>query len=415
MDSSPFVSDEVNPNFYKNPYPTYADMRSRTPVFRDASNTLILSRYNDVAQTLRGKEFGVDPNRMGGIGRGVSGRKKYQSSILTLDPPDHTRLRRIVSSGFTPSAVERFSIRTQGIVDAALDSAEAAGRLELIEDLAAPLPFLILCELLGISAGDSDKIREWSAIITLALEPEAGSETLDLSESAIDEMIVYFFEVVDKKRSNLGDDLLSVLIVAEDEGDQLSIKEMIAFLILLCIAGHETTVNLIGNAMFALLNNRDQLDLWRSDPSLDDNAIDELLRFDGPVQHTLRTPFERVEYVGLDGEIVVAEPGDSVLTLLGSANRDPEMFADPDRLWLARPNADRHLAFAAGIHYCLGAFLAKLEAKIVLSSFIRRFATIEMLSEPEFRDRFSIRGLKRMELKVSTEWETLYNKYSSQF
>lgn len=415
MDSSPFVSNKVDPNFSKNPYPTYADMRSRTPVFRDGSNTLILSRYNDVAQTLRSKEFGVDPNRMGGIGRGVSGRKRYKRSILNLDPPDHTRLRRIVSSAFTPSAVERFSTRIQGIVDAALDSAEVAGRLELIEDLAAPLPFLILCELLGISADDSERLRTWSAIITLALEPEAVTETLDLSESAIDEMIVYFFEVVDKKRSNLGDDLLSVLILAEDEGDNLSIKEMIAFLILLCIAGHETTVNLIGNAMFALLNNRDQLDLWRSDPSLDDNAIDELLRFDGPVQHTLRTPFERVEYVGLDGEIIVAEPGDSVLTLLGSSNRDPEVFADPDRLWLARPNADRHLAFAAGIHYCLGAFLAKLEAKIVLSSFIRRFATIEMLSEPEFRDRFSIRGLKRMELKVSTEWETLYNKYSSQF
>jgi len=405
-DSAP-VWNPTDPEFRANPYRTYARLRTEAPVSRTDLDTVVLARYNDVAMTLRGQQFSrdIDANakpRTDPVSvRRRERRAQGARSILNLDPPDHTRLRRIVSTAFTPSAIERLRPRIQKMVDEVLDQAAAAGRMELIEDLAFPVPFLVISELLDMPTDQSDMIRDWSEAITASLEPTASIDTLNAAEAAIANLVPYLITVIEQRRTNLGEDLLSALLIAEDEGDRLDAQELITFVVLLYVAGHETTVNLIGNAMLALLNNRDQLDLWRSDPGLDDNAIDELLRFDGPVQHTVRVPMEQVDYHGLNGEVLSAQPGDTVLTLLGSANRDPEIFPDPDRLWLARPNASRHLAFAAGIHYCLGASLAKLEAKIALSSLIRRFPHIEMLSQPEFRDRLTIRGLERLELEVS--------------
>jgi len=405
-DSAP-VWNPTDPDFRANPYRTYARLRTEAPVSRTDLDTVVLARYNDVAMTLRGQQFSrdIDANakpRTDPVSvRRRERRAQGARSILNLDPPDHTRLRRIVSTAFTPSAIERLRPRIQKMVDEVLDQAAAAGRMELIEDLAFPVPFLVISELLDMPTDQSDMIRDWSEAITASLEPTASIDTLNAAEAAIANLVPYLITVIEQRRTNLGEDLLSALLIAEDEGDRLDAQELITFVVLLYVAGHETTVNLIGNAMLALLNNRDQLDLWRSDPGLDDNAIDELLRFDGPVQHTVRVPMEQVDYHGLNGEVLSAQPGDTVLTLLGSANRDPEIFPDPDRLWLARPNASRHLAFAAGIHYCLGASLAKLEAKIALSSLIRRFPHIEMLSQPEFRDRLTIRGLERLELEVS--------------
>ncbi len=405
-DSAPFWNP-LDPEFRANPYQTYARLRTEAPVSRTDLDTVVLSRYNDVAHTLRGQQFSrdIDANakpRTDPVSiRRRERRAQGSRSILNLDPPDHTRLRRIVSTAFTPTSIERLRPRIQEMVDSVLDRAADTGRLELIGDLAFPVPFLVISELLDMPTDQSDMIRDWSEAITASLEPTASIDTLNAAEAAIANLIPYLINVIEQRRTNLGEDLLSALLIAEDEGDRLDAQELITFVVLLYVAGHETTVNLIGNAMLALLNNRDQLDAWRADPRLDDNAIDELLRFDGPVQHTVRVPMEQVDYLGLNGEIVSAQPGDTVLTLLGSANRDPDIFPDPDRLWLARPNASRHLAFAAGIHYCLGASLAKLEAKIAVSSLIRRFGYIEMLSEPRFRDRLTIRGLERLELEVS--------------
>jgi cytochrome P450 len=398
----------LDPEFRANPYRTYARLREEAPVTRTDLDTVVLARYQDVAQTLRGAQFSrdIDANarpRTDPVSiRRRERRAQGSRSILNLDPPDHTRLRRLVTTAFTPTAIERLRPRIQSMVDVVLDQAAATGQMELIKDLAFPVPFLVISELLDMPTDESDMIRDWSEAITASLEPTATIDTLNAAEAAIGNLVPYLINVIEQRRTNLGEDLLSALLIAEDQGDRLDAQELITFVVLLYVAGHETTVNLIGNAMLALLNNRDQLDLWRSDPSLDDNAIDELLRFDGPVQHTVRVPMEQVDYIGAHGEVLSAMPGDTVLTLLGSANHDPEVFTDPDRLWLARPNASRHLAFAAGIHYCLGASLAKLEAKIVLSSLIRRFPQIEMLSEPTFRDRLTIRGLERLELQVST-------------
>ena len=197
-----------------------------------------------------------------------------------------------------------------------------------------------------------------------------------------------------------GDDLLSGLLAVEDEGDTLSPEELISFLILLYVAGHETTVNLIGNGALALLRNPDQLVRWRLDASLDATAIDEILRYDGPVQHTVRVAMEPLTYHGAHGEPVIVEPGHTVLTVLGAANHDPAMFDNPHALRLDRVNAGKHTAFSAGIHYCLGASLAKLEATVALTRLIRRFDEIELAGEPHFRDRLTIRGVDRLPLRV---------------
>jgi cytochrome P450 len=405
--STPPTWNPLDPEFRANPYPTYARLRSEAPVTRTDLDTLVLARYADVALTLRSPQFSrdIDANarpRPDPVSiRRRERRAQGARSILNLDPPDHTRLRRLVTTAFTPTAIERLRPRIQQMVDQALDRAAEAGRMELIEDLAFPVPFLVISELLQMPTGESDLIRDWSQAITASLEPTASLATLDAADQAIGQLVPYLLNVIEHRRHNLGEDLLSALIIAEDDGDRLDAQELITFVVLLYVAGHETTVNLIGNALHALLRNRDQLNLWRDDPSLDDNAIDELLRFDGPVQHTVRVPMSPVEYLGSHGELHTAQPGDTVLTLLGSANRDPAMFEDPDRLWLARPNAGRHLAFAAGIHYCLGASLAKLEAKIVLGSLIRRFPAIEMSHPPRFRDRITIRGVETLELEFS--------------
>jgi cytochrome P450 len=188
--------------------------------------------------------------------------------------------------------------------------------------------------------------------------------------------------------------------VVEEAGDRLSPAELISFVVLLYVAGHETTVNLIGNSVLALLRHPDQLVRWRDDPALDDRAVDELLRFDGPVQHTVRVPLVSVSYEGAHGDTVEVLPGETVLTVLGAANHDPAVFDDPHTLDLERPNANRHLAFGAGIHYCLGASLARLEASVAITSLIRRFPTIDLVGEPTWRDRVTIRGVERLELDV---------------
>jgi cytochrome P450 len=398
------VWNPLDPDFRADPYRLYARLRTEAPVSRTDQDTLVVARYHDVANTLRSPQFSrdIDANvreRPDPVSQRRRARRAQGSrSILNLDPPDHTRLRRIVTTAFTPTAIERLRPRIQAMVDQRLDSAATQGGMELIEDLAFPVPFLVISELLNMPTGDSDQVRDWSQALTASLEPTASLEVLDQAEAALGGLIPYLIGIIEERRSNLGEDLLSALLIAEDEGDRLTAEELITFVVLLYVAGHETTVNLIGNAMLALLAHPEQLDLWRNDPSLDDNAIDELLRYDGPVQHTVRVPMQPIDYVGVSDQVWTAVPGDLVVTLLGSANRDPEIFTDPDQLILSRPNASRHLAFSAGIHYCLGASLAKLEAKVVLGSLIRRFSEIEMTSQPRWRDRITIRGVERLEL-----------------
>ena len=249
--------------------------------------------------------------------------------------------------------------------------------MELVDELAFPVPFQVISDLLGMPTEREAEVREWSQTLTAAIEPTADEAVLADADVAIGHLGTYLDEVIAERRQHPGDDLLSQLLVVEEAGDRLSHAELRSFVVLLYVAGHETTVNLIGNGVLALLRHPDELRRWRDDPALDATAIDELLRYDGPVQQTVRIPIEPVRY----GDVEVA-PGTTVMTVLGAANHDPAMFEDPEVLRLDRPNAGRHLAFAAGIHYCLGASLAKLEATVAISSVIRRFPTSPSPASP---------------------------------
>ena len=398
--------DPSDPLFRADPYPFYDRLRLEAPVYQVPGGPLVVTRYDDVARVLRSNEVSRDIEANARIDESdpIAVRRRERrggaKTILNLDPPDHTRLRRLVSKAFTPSAVDRLRPRIEALVDAVLDHAGERGEIELVDELAFPIPFQVISELLDMPTERAPELREWSQSLTLGLEPGATLDDLDSAEAAIMQLIPYLVETIDARRQSPGDDLLSALLLVEDDGDTLSPAELISFVVLLYVAGHETTVNLIGNGLLALLRNRDQLRRWQTDPSIAVNAVDELLRYDGPVQHTVRVPMSPLTFVGADGEPVVAEPGDTLLTVLGAANHDPAMFDDPHALRLDRTNANRHLAFSAGIHYCLGASLAKLEASVAISRMIQRFPTIELADEPHWRDRLTIRGVDRMPLTL---------------
>ncbi len=398
--------DPSNPAFRADPYPFYDELRQHDPVHRTPFDTIVLTRYEDVAWTLRSNDFSRDVEANGNeptdeLGMAKRARRRSRTgskSILNLDPPDHTRLRRLVSKAFTPSAIERLRPRVQQLVDDVLDRAASQGGFELVDELAFPIPFQVISDLLDMPTNRADELRDWSQIITFALEPTSTLEDLDRVDAAFAELIHYLIDVVESRRRSPGDDLLSALLAVEDQGDTLSMPELMSFVVLLYIAGHETTVNLIGNSVNALLNHPDQLAAWHADPSIGSRAVDECLRFDGPVQQTVRVPMVPVTYQGLDGPIVV-DPGTIVTTVLGAADHDPTVFADPHSLRLDRPNANRHVAFAAGIHYCLGASLARLEAEIAVGSLVTRFPTMRSVGDITWRDRLTIRGVDRLALE----------------
>lgn len=402
---APPIYNPFDPAFRANPYPFYDDMRREAPALATPLGLIVLTRYADVSHALRSNDFSRDIEANStpvddAIAELRARRKpRVAKSILNLDPPDHTRLRRLVSKAFTPSAIEALRVGVERQVDDVLDRTADSGSMELVEDLAFPVPFQVISDLLAVPSDRADEMREWSQHLTAALEPTATLDTIEAADAAIDKLAPYLTSVIDARRKDLGDDVLSALIVAEESGDRMSTDELLAFVVLLYVAGHETTVNLIGNGLLALLRHPAELDRWRNDPSLDANAIDELLRFDGPVQHTVRVAMTPMSF-GEGTQRVDIEPGTTVLCVLGAANHDPAMFDDPHGLHLDRTNANRHLAFAAGIHYCLGASLARLEATVTLGRLIRRFEQIELLGEPTFRDRLTIRGVDHMDLSV---------------
>ena len=399
--------DPFDPAFRADPYPFYDRLRAEAPAYRDPGGSVVVTRYRDVFTTLRSNQVSRDVEKNAVLDESdpvaVRRRERRRGSaktILNLDPPDHTRLRRLVSKAFTPRAIEQLRPRIETMVDARLDDAAERGSIELIDDLAFPVPFQVISELLDMPTDRADELRDWSQVLTQGLEPTSIVADFEASDAVIMQLVPFLIEVIEDRRRHPGDDLLSALLAVEDDGDTLSHEELISFVILLYVAGHETTVNLIGNGMLALLRNPDQLDLWRHDPSLDGPAVDELLRYDGPVQHTVRVAMEPVVFEGAHGEDVVVQPHHTILTVLGAANHDPAMFEAPHRLWLQRPNAGKHTAFSAGVHYCLGASLAKLEASVAITRFIRRFGTIELAGDPHFRDRLTIRGVDRLALTV---------------
>lgn len=403
------VFNPFDPAFRANPHPFYDALRELDPVHRAPGGLVVLTRYDDVANVLRSNDFSRDVEKSAKpLDTAVSQRQRQRrstgtKSILNLDPPDHTRLRRLVSKSFTPSTIERLRPLVQRFVDDALDLVERrvddGGAMELIDDLAFPVPFLVISAMLGMPTERADELREWSKVLTQTLEPTVSLDDLDAADRAFAGLIPFLTEVIARRRAEPGDDMLSQLIAAEEAGDSLSTPELITFVVLLYVAGHETTVNLIGNSVLALLQSPDQMAFARN-YGLDPNAIDELLRFDGPVQHTVRIPLKPVTFTAGD-RVFEVEAGERVLTSLGAASHDPRVFTDPHRLDLGRPNANKHLGFAAGIHYCLGSALARLETQVAIESLLRRFPRIELASAPQWRDRLTIRGVDRLELAVA--------------
>ena len=395
-----------DPSFIEDPYPHWQALRENSPVHHTALDFWLLTRYDDVLQFVRDPALSVEdrnarPGPMAEISRQVLGDDPGDDgahAMLNLDAPDHTRLRRLVSKAFTPRVIERLRPRIQQLVDEALDRVEPTGEMELVGDLAFPLPFAIISEMLGMPAADSAQLREWSGTLVRSLEPLVDPDLIRAIAEAGDRMRDFTAEAIAWKRRQPGDDLLSALIAAEEGGDVLSDDELIDQVMLLHIAGHETTVNLIGNGTLALLNNRQELERLQADPSLDTNAIEELLRYDPPVQMTRRITLQDVE---LGGHMIDA--ASFVVCVIASANRDPAKWGvDAGTVKITREDAHNHLAFGGGIHYCLGAALARLEGQVAISTLVRRFPRLELTGDPVWNERINLRGLDRLPLSISS-------------
>jgi len=312
--------------------------------------------------------------------------------FLFRDPPDHTRLRGLVSKAFTPRVVERLRPQVQLRLDRLLSdiSASGTGRCDVVADLAYPLPVLVISEMLGVPAEDHDRFRGWSQVLAKSLDPTPGEVHGDDLTQAADDFRSYFRELINRRRNHPGDDLVSGLIAAEDEGSRLTENEMLSTCILLLVAGHETTVNLIANGILALLRHPDQLARLRHHPDLVKSAVEEVLRFDPPVQLTGRFALGEATVQGM-----TVPDGESAILLIGAANRDPAVFADPSRFDVGRtPNP--HLSFGFGPHFCLGAALARVEGELALDAFARRFvAPAHDEATLEYRSNVVLRGLAR--------------------
>jgi cytochrome P450 len=385
------------PGFFDDPYDQYRRLRELRPVHESPLGPWTLTRYDDCSRLLRDPSLSVDEQHSAYNGReemfaaaGVERRNRGQRAILNIDPPDHTRIRRLVSKAFTPRRVEALLPRVQQLVDGMLDDAEARGDMDVIADLAFPLPFAVISEMLGMPQADALSLREWSHTLVTSLEPLTSPEEIPKMMHASDSMVAHVDAAIEWKRREPADDLLSAMIAAEEEGDRLKPDELRDQVILLFVAGHETTVNLIGNGTLALLRNPDQLALLRAQPDLIGNAIEELLRYDSPVQFTRRIALEPLE---IDGNHI--EPGSFIFTILGAANHDPEHFGpDADSLDLTRRDAPHHISFGGGIHHCLGAVLARAEARIAIGSVVARFPALEVATdEPAWNGRLVLRGL----------------------
>jgi cytochrome P450 len=316
-------------------------------------------------------------------------------SLLMVDPPDHTRLRNLVTRAFTPRRIERLRGRIQTMTDDLLDAAEARGDFDFIRDLAYPLPVMVIAELLGAPTGDRERFKRWSDDIAVILDPITTDVPMTQVDASYGEAAAYLRRLFAARREEPRDDLISALVAAEADGDRLSEIELVAICMLLLGAGHETTTNLLGNGVLALLRHPEQRERLQAEPGLVEDAVEELLRYDSPVQITDRVATEDLE---LHGHRI--RSGQVVGLILGAANRDPDQFSDPDCLDLGRTD-NRHLAFGHGIHFCLGAALARLEAQIVLRTFLDRFPRFTGdPNQTDYKRSMVLRGLQSFPLRL---------------
>ncbi len=389
----------ARPESRANPVPVYARLRELGPVLRSKDllgEGFVLPRYEEVARALRDPRFASDRTN----GRGgrsdqwwvPSLLKLLSSSMVLRDPPEHRRLRNLVQKAFTPAMVENLSGRVAGIAEELLDLAGRKPVVDLMADFALPLPLTVIAEILGVPP--VDRLRFRTLLVRLQGTSEANALSFVRNYPHMLRLKGFLQDLVRLRRQQPGEDLVTALVQAEEEGDRLSEDELIAMVFLLLFAGHETTVNLIGTGLLALLENPEQLERLRAQPELMESAVEEMLRYGSPVE--TGTPRFTVEPVEFRGQVIPA--GESVVASLLAADHDPEQFANPERFDITRePN--RHIAFGFGIHFCLGAPLARLEGAIAINLLLERMPRLRLAVEPSklrWRDGILVHGLQRL-------------------
>ncbi len=404
--AGPLAFNPSDPAFRADPYPAYARLRAEDPV-HETPIAWVLSRYADCVAVLRDPRWSSDQRNSDAyrfaVDHGLFDPEQEALSktppFLVLDPPDHTRLRALVSQAFTPKVIEGLRPHAEQVVDGLLDAAAERGSLEVIEDLAYPLPVTVICELLGVPPADRETFKEWSGELARGLDPGTAlvPEVVEKRRHAGNAFMDYFRDLIGERRAHPSSDLISALIVAEQEGRRLIEAELLSTCILLLAAGHETTVNLIGNGVLALLRHPDQLRRLRHDPSLAEGAVEEVLRYDSPVQMVTRTALEEIELGG-----ATVRKGQQAAVLLASANRDGARFSDTDRFDIERGDS-RHLGFGFGMHYCLGAPLARLEGEIAFRRLVERLEGLDILADPpDYKESFVNRGPRELRVGFSS-------------
>ena len=393
----------IGPESLSNPYPGYKLLREQRPVsWNELFEAWIFTRFEDVDAVLMHPRFSADRTQARTRFSEMIRQQQEQfgpfsqaPTMLTSDPPEHTRLRRLVSKAFTPRAVEDLRPRIREIVAELLDGVAGRETFDLVDEIAYPLPVIVIAEMLGVPPADRAEFKRWSNDVVATLGgPFTPPDVIERARKSIDELVQYMSGFIAERRAHPRNDLISRLIAAEDNGQVLSEMEIFSTTILLLIAGNETTTNLVGNAVYSLLTHPDQLELLRGEPALMPAAVEELLRFNGPVQATGRVAMQDIEIGG-----TTVKEGQIAFVLLGSANHDPSKFPDPERLDLRRNPTD-HLAFGDGIHFCLGAPLARAEAQITLGALLERFPKMELAGDPTWGGTFIIRGAKKLPLRV---------------
>jgi cytochrome P450 len=396
----------ATPEGQADPYPLYARMHDEAKVSRTAFGPYVVNGYDECQAVLRDPRLGrgvdIEDTSTGVFGDNGGRRGQFfeagSHNMLLADPPDHTRLRRLVSRSFTPSKVEQLRPAINALVGDLLEDLAGRDQVEFMRDFALPLPMAVIGELVGVPADDRTDLQPFVRAAARGIEPMLPDDEVEASIAAIEHLGDYFGQLLAERRRQPADDLLSALGPARENDDRLTDDEVLSTAILLFAAGFETTTNLLGNGLLALLRHPDQLANWRAHPAIASSAVEELLRFDSPVQFNLRVALQPAELVG--------QPlmrGDRIVVLQGAGNRDPARFERPDQLELRRAD-NAPLSFGWGIHHCIGASLARMEGEIAFNALLERFPTMELAAaEPPWRPGFTLRGLLELPLHLSTD------------
>ncbi len=393
--------DPRDPAFRRDPFPWYQALREQAPALEHPEVGVVLSRHEDIDRVLRDDRFGVaTPNPWRELFATVapaSMRLISENALLFIDSPQHGRVRRLVSKAFSPRRVEALRPRLESMIDEVLDEVDGATSFDLMDAVAGPFPIMAITELLGVPDGDRQRLHEWTVAITAFDELPIDFGVLESAGAAADDFIAWASDLVELRRGTPGDDLVSALIAAEEDGEQLTRDELLAMIVLLLVAGHDTTMSLISTGLLLLLQHPHAADEVREDPTAVPGAIEEVLRYLGPLQVASgggRWPAEPIDVAG-----TVIQPGTSVRLLLGSANRDPAVFADPDTFDIHRSDLG-HLAFGKGVHFCIGAALGRLEGQVVIPTVLRRFPGLSLQqTDPEWRETFVTRQLATLPVR----------------